>query len=330
MVDCMKKKLLIITFVLMMIAAFNAQSALAIAPAVQKAENISVDEIRPEVLGKEDSNLSIIKRVSLRDKLKRSPEIEIQNFFKKFNKYSEKNNIEKLKEMYSDSYVNNDGYDKETIFKLNEEAQGAYKNVDYDTQLLSIRADRFNAVVDAVETAKGETINGFGKIEGTGEITSELHYTDYLRKEDGKWRIVATDISREKLELKYGDARGKSFKVTAPECVPAGAEYEVSLKTESSLKELLIGSISNEQIKYPQEQAKDVLRAINDGELSRIIKANTLNNNEYATISVAITKADLEPNSVVIKMTGAAILMNRVNVLKATNTVKSATNGGKQ
>ena len=64
--------------------------------------------------------------------------------------------------------------------------------------------------------------------------------------------------------------------------------------------------------------------------MSRIIKANTLNNNEYATISVAITKADLEPNSVVIKMTGAAILMNRVNVLKATNTVKSATNGGKQ
>lgn len=324
----MNKKLLITTFALSVLSGMFSQNAFAITPVVQNAGNISIDELRPEIFGKNE-NAEIIKRVSFRDKLRRSPESEIRSFFNKFNKYSEKNDIEKLKNMYSDTYVNNDGYDKDTVFKLNEDAQGAYKNVNYETQLLNIRADKFNATVEAIETAKGETANGFGQIPGSGEIVSEMHYTDYLRKEDGKWKIIATDIKRESLSLKYGEAKEKTFDVSAPECVPAGVDYEVALKTEASLKELLIGSISNEEIKYPQEQAKDVLRAINDGELSRVVKSNKNNNNEYATVSVAITKADLAHESVVIKMAGAAILMVRVNVLNSTNTLKNNSVGGK-
>ena len=122
--------------------------------------------------------------------------------------------------------------------------------------------------------------------------------------------------------MKYGEAKTKKLEIFAPTCVPANTEYEVTFKTEPSLNELIVGSISNEEIKYPQAQVKDVLKKVKDGTLSRVIKSNSNHNNEYATVSVAMTKAVLEPGAVLVKMTGASILMSRVNVLKVTNSIK--------
>ena len=312
-------KLKLFVFILTVIV-FNLNSAFAIAPASKSIENLSSTEISSDKFSFEEDD--VIKRVSLRDKFKRSPEIQVENFFKKFNKYSESNNVKKLKEMYSDSFVNNDGLDKETVFKLNEQASSSYKNIDYTTDLLSVKANEFYAVVEAVEKAKGETVEPFGQIEGVGEITSELHYIDYLRKEDGKWKIIATDIKSEKLYLKYGEAKNKKLETFAPSCVPANTEYEVTFKTEPSLNEFIVGSITNEEIKYPQSQVKDVLKKVKDGTLSRVIKSNSNHYNEYATVSVAMTKAVVEPGAIVVKMTGASILMSRVNVLKITNLIK--------
>ena len=299
---------------------FNINSVFALPSTSKNVEKLSVVDINAEKFDLEEDD--VIKRVSLRDKFKRSPEVQVQNFFKKFNRYSETNNVKKLKEMYSDSFVNNDGLDKETVFKLNEDASSSYQNIDYSTELLSIKANEFYAVVEAIEKAKGETVQPFGQIEGLGEISSELHYIDYLRKEDGKWKIIATDIKSEKLYLNYGEAKARKLEIFAPTCVPANTEYEVTFKTDPSLNELIVGSITNEEIKYPQSQVKDVLKRVKDGTLSRVIKSNSNNHNEYATVSVAMTKAVVEPGAVVVKMTGASILMSRVNVLKAKNSIK--------
>lgn len=305
---------------LISIIVFSNNSAFAIAPTTKSVENLAKNDISAKDFDFQEDD--VIKRVSLRDKFKRSPEAQVQNFFKKFNRYSEANNVKKLKEMYSDSFVNNDGLDKETIFKLNEDASSSYQNIDYSTELLSIKANEFYAVVEAIEKAKGETVQPFGQIEGLGEISSELHYIDYLRKEDGKWKIIATDIKSEKLYLNYGEAKNRKLEIFSPTCVPANTEYEVTFKTEPSLNELIIGSITNEEIKYPQSQVKDVLKRVKDGTLSRVIKSNSNNHNEYATVSVAMTKAVIEPGAVVVKMIGASILMSRVNVLKVKNSIK--------
>ena len=48
--------------------------------------------------------------------------------------------------------------DKETVFKLNEQASSSYQNIDYTTDLISINANEFYAVVEAIEKAKGETV----------------------------------------------------------------------------------------------------------------------------------------------------------------------------
>lgn len=257
----------------------------------------------------------VIKRVSLRERLQRAPEVQINNFYKKFNKYSEKNNFEKLKQLYSDSYVNNDGIKKDTVFTMMQEASTAYKNVNYETELKVIKVQGNYATVEAVETATGETAKSYHNLPGVGSVTSKVVYTDYLKKEAGKWKIISSDIRGESVALKYGRAKLMSTEVIGPTCVPAGSEYDVSVKINSTSEDFVVGSITNEKIKYPQDQPKDVLKAMKYDEISRILKANTDGYNEYATISLAISQAAVEPEAIVINMQGIAILMHRVNVV---------------
>ena len=131
---------IIVVFALML--SFNNQ-AYAVSAMPQKDTNINVTV--NETVDDDFEETDIIKRVSLRDKFKRSPEAQINSFFKKYNRYSSKNNIEKLKELYSDDYINNDGFNKETIFKMMEMASGAYKDVSYVTEIESIKV-KFNQI----------------------------------------------------------------------------------------------------------------------------------------------------------------------------------------
>ena len=337
---------------------FNVNIANAITPVSADADKIKIESAETQLPDKE---MSIIKKVSLKNKLKRTPEVQIKNFIKKYNKYSESNKLEKLKNMYSDSYVNNDGFDKDTLFKLIEEAADLYKDIKYTSTIESIKVDGINAVVKVHETAQGETLKTVERFNGTGIILSDLNYTNYLRKEDGKWKILASTIDTEKVTLKYGEAKDVRFEISAPECIAEGKEYEVSVKadinapsaveqakkinkeTQNDDEEILLetvspdgvfmfGSITNEKITYPQDHGEDVLRGLKSNELTRILSSNKDKCNEYATASLGITRAHVEPSAVTIDMTGMAILMTRVNVFPIKKVVineKEIKNGAK-
>lgn len=321
----MNKKLIYLTAVIFLFASFCSSASYAITTMPKNTDNITVEADTDEF--KKDE-LSIIKRISLRDKFKRSPESQIESFFKKYTKYSEKNEIGKLKELYSDNYVNNDGFDKETLFKVMEEASEAYKNVNYETEILSIDVDGTYAVVNLHETAEGETAQKAAKINDYGSIFSDIYFVNYMRKEDGKWKIIASEIKSEKVALKYGEAKNTNVIMHAPKVIPAGSEYEVSVRVEAPDGALVVGSIVNEPIKFPQTQAKDVLRAVKYEELARVLKSNTGNNNEYAAVSLGITRPRIEPPSVVIDMTGMAIVMSRVNVFSVNNKIDEEIKNG--
>ena len=256
----------------------------------------------------------IIKKVSFRDKLKKSPETQINNFFKKFAKYSQKNDIEKLKEMYSDDYINNDGFNKKAVFKMMEMSGNSYKNIKYDISVQNVSINGNYAVATLKEVATGETTKAIEKFSGTGIVNSEIIYTDYLKKDGADWKITNTDMLTEKVELKYGEAKQAQIDLYAPECVSEGSEYEVTMTTQMPDGVFIVGSISNEPIVLPQVINKEVFRSVKNETLTRVLKANTDGNNEYATASIAITRAQVEPNSVVINMTGMAFVMKRVNV----------------
>lgn len=308
----MNKKLLYTIGTLLTLIAIANTPANAIVTIAQSNEPIKVST---EVTEQKSEEEKIIKRVSLRERFQRTPDAQLNSFYKKYNKYSEKNNLEKLKTLYSDSYINNDGIDKKTVFKMMEEASLAYKNVDYTTEIKEIKANGNYATVEAIELAEGETAKEYPNLQGTGSVSSKVVYTDYLKKEAGKWKIISTDIREEDVALKYGRAKLMTTEVTGPNCVPAGSEYDISVKINTTSEDFVVGSITNEKIKYPQEQPKDVLKSMKYDEISRILNANTDGYNEYATISLAVSQAEIEPDAIVINMQGIAILMHRINVI---------------
>ena len=307
----MNKKFLYTIGALLTLITIANNPADAIVTIAQTNEPIKVSTEVSELNADEEK---AIKKFNLKEKLQRAPETQIRNFYKKFNKYSEKNKVEKLKTLYSDTYINNDGIDKATIFNMMNEASSAYQNVNYETEIKEIKVDGNYARVEAVEIATGETTKSYPNLQGIGSIDSTILYTDYLKKEAGKWKIISTDIREEDVALKYGRAKLMTTEVTGPSCVPAGSEYDVSVKINTTSEDFVVGSITNEKIKYPQEQPKDVLKTMKYDEISRILKANTDGYNEYATISLAISQAEVEPEAIVINMQGIAILMHRVNI----------------
>lgn len=308
----MNKKYIFVLILALMFSLLVTDKVYAAGVMPQKDANVS---ITVQADDEDCDEVELIKRFSLKNKFKKSPESQIKDFFKRYNRYSAKNRIDKLKELYTDDYVNNDGFDKKTVFEMMNMASSAYKNVYYTTDIESIEVDGNYAVVRAKEVATGETEKVFEKVNDTGSINSELRFVDYMKKEGNNWKISATEVIFEKVILAYGEAKSLPVNISAPDCVPEGANYEVSVRTTSPDHSFLVASISNDKIVFPQEQGKDVYRAIKKDELARILTANKTNNNEYATVSIALTRAQVEPESVVLNMTGIAFIMKRVNVL---------------
>ena len=201
-------------------------------------------------------------------------------------------------------------------------ASSSYKEVLYTTEIEKIEVDGNTAVVVAKEIATGETAKVLEKINDTGSINSEIRFVDYMKKDGNKWKISATEVVFEKVVLAYGEAKSLPLDISAPNCVPASSEYDVILKTSVPENMFIVASISNDKIIFPQEKTTDVFRTVKKDELARILKANKTNNNEYATASIALTRAKVEPSTVVLNMTGMAFAMKRVNVLSMNDNVK--------
>ena len=200
----MNKKFLYTIGALLTLITIANNPADAIVTIAQTNEPIKVSTEVSELNADEEK---AIKKFNLKEKLQRAPETQIRNFYKKFNKYSEKNKVEKLKTLYSDTYINNDGIDKATIFNMMNEASSAYQNVNYETEIKEIKVDGNYARVEAVEIATGETTKSYPNLQGIGSIDSKILYTDYLKKEAGKWKIISTDIREEDVALKYCRAK---------------------------------------------------------------------------------------------------------------------------
>lgn len=310
----MKRKIILkVVFIVILVFTFGFQTAIAVTPVTDKAENTS---FKVETNQIKDDEAEIINRFSLRDKFQRSPEAQIRSFYKDFNKFSQKNEIDKLKSLYSDSYVNNDGFNKTTIFEMMMQASEAYKDIEYVTTIEKIEVDGNYAAVDVHEFAIGSTAKKQEEINDYGLVSSDIYYTDYLKKEGNKWKISATNVKSEKVALKYGETKSMPIEIIAPKLIPANSEYDVKIKTQSPNGVLVIGSIVNEQIVYPQVQKKDVFKSVKSGVLERILKSNNENHNEYVAVTLGVTRASIEPPQVVFNMTGMAFIMSRVNVYK--------------
>lgn len=241
-------------------------------------------------------------------------------------KYANTYNLEGLKSLYADSYVNSDGLNKEIYFDLIRKTWLSYPDIRYRMEIKNIEINSNTAVAQVYETAIATTGSKSGIVNEKGLLESTSSSAYYFEKVGDQWLITSDHIISEKTLLRYGSAKETYIELNAPSQVSADTQYTSSLKIEPPKDSLIIASIGKETITYPQVTAEEVFRKLPEGGvLERMFTSNNKNLNEYAVASFGITKAEIKNGTEIkIYVTGLGFIMSRVNVVPKNEFVKVA------
>ena len=236
---------------------------------------------------------------------------EVKDFVKSYVKTANKYDYDKLTSLYSEDYVNSDGFDSKLFFKLIKGTWETYSNIKYKFKIKNLTV---NGDYATVEIEENSTATGIAPDNGT--LTSYANNVYYLKRFPDGWKIISDCILDEKTVLAYGVAKESIIDLNAPNQILAGTEYTASLTVIPPKNTLVIASIGREKVTHPQKPAKEVFRKLpEDFILERLFTANSDNVNEYAVASIGFTKADVHPDKKLsIKVSGLAYAMTRINV----------------
>lgn len=230
--------------------------------------------------------------------------------------YANKHNLEGLSSIYSDNYVNNDGFDKKVYIKLIEDTWKTYPDISYNTEIKEIDINGNYASVEVYETAVAVAYDTINDIKIAGELNSFSKGIYHFKKIGNKWLMISENMLEETSTLKYGDARYLNLHLNVPKQIPAGKNYSSTLTINTPQNLMAIGAISREKIVYPQNKPEESFRVLaDDNSLERIFTANNENVNEYNVASIAIANSFGEGDNAKVYMNGAAFIMTRINVI---------------
>ena len=254
-------------------------------------------------------------------RVQKSDTRQIKDLFKLHERYANNHDISSLGDLYSEKYVNNDGFDKKIYFQSIKDTWETCKDLTYKTTINKISIDGDYASVEVLETAYGslyETLD-------IGPVAGEIHSTStgiyHLTKNNGKWLITGETALTDNSSLRYGDARYLKIELSTPNQVNFGEQYTATVKIDADENTFVIGSIGNDPVKYPPSTPNNTLRAVPQSQtLERILYANQENLNEYTVATLAVSKIkDLGVGGTRVSLTGLACLMKRVNVVPKNN-----------
>lgn len=242
---------------------------------------------------------------------------DIKSVFDRQTDYTNKYNYEDLYNLYSDDFINNDGYNKKVYFKLVKETWETYPDITYETKIKKMNVSSDYATVQTEETAYATTTEDTELISARGELRSYASCVYHLKKINNKWVIAGENILEEKSTLKYGDARFIKMELSAPSLINAGQSYTSELKIDLPEEDVVIASINREKITQPAVKSEDAFRRLpSDQILERMFVSNKDNINEYNIASVGVTKSEKIDNTKIrVYMSGLAFIMTRVNVV---------------
>ena len=260
-------------------------------------------------------------------------EKEIRTFFKKLAQYTNNFDVESMKKVYSNKYLNSDGFDKTMYFDLVDKTWKLYPDIKYTMNVDRISIVGNTAIVNVHENAVATTTEKVEETEIKGYLKSYSDSVYYLEKVGDNWIITSDSIISEKTTLTYGEANEISMELVVPQLVPAGKEYTASLKiTVPDKKMLTIASIGQERITYPHINAQEVFRKLpENGILERIFRANNDNYNEYTVGSAGITRAQVNAKKEIkLIVTGLGYVITRTNIIPTKDFSKVKENGKKE
>ncbi len=249
---------------------------------------------------------------------------QIKNLFKIHESYANSHDIKGLESLYSDKYMNSDGFGKEVYFKSIKDTWDSCNDLTYQTKIISTNISGDYASISVEETATGTITDTLDSNPIAGELHSKSTGIYYLEKNSGKWFIVGETALTDESSLLYGDARFMNIEIQAPNQVSAGDVYTTTVKVDGGSDMFIIGAIDRDPVTYPANAPKSELRALPQTQtLERLLKANTDNLNEYAVASLAISKAkNVQDSTFRVYLAGLACVMKRVNVIPKNNFVK--------
>ena len=256
---------------------------------------------------------------------------DIKSVITRQEKYSNKFQLEELSSLYSGDFVNADGFNKEVYFKLIKDTWKTYPDISYTTKIKNIEFSGNYATVEVDETAVATSKDEVGDLVAIGELYSTADSIYYLEKIGSKWLISSEQVLKETSSLKYGDARYTNIELSSPTQIKSGQSYTATLKVDAPSDSVVVASINQEEITYPQKTRDEVFRKMpEDNILERVFVANKNNINEYTVASVGITKSEIyDSTKVRVYMGGLAFIMTRVNVVPENNFIKLEDENGK-
>ncbi len=281
----------------------------------------------------EEDNIALLTKKGFFDKpeiisISSNPFEDIKRTLYTHLKYANLYDLEGLQSLYTDTYVNSDGFNKKIYFDLIKKTWESYPDIKYKINIKNISVNGNIAVAEVIEEAFATTRCESGLLKEKGLLTSMSGSIYYFENINNQWLITSDHISYEQTFLGYGSAKDINAKLTSPYQIPANTQYVSSLELNVPKDSLVIASIGQEKITYPQNITEEVFRKVPDhGVLERVFKSNDKNLNEYSVVSFGITKAEInEGREIKIYVTGLGFIMSRVNVIPKNNFIKVAEN----
>ncbi len=243
---------------------------------------------------------------------------EVEAVIKKSNKSANKKDIATFKNLISENYVNNDGFNRQVLLERMKQSWNSYPDLKFKTAIKEIKINDCYAKVWITDIGKGKVVSSESPSGQKGLLTTYSDGIIYLQKFGYDWKIQSEFVVNEKIVLLYGDAKLMKMDLFAPDMVPANSDYTVKLQVDVPENYYLFASLNNEKIVTPQSVPDEIFKNLSDdGTLERVLKSNEENKNEYAVASIGITKPTIkEDNKIDVKITGMALITTRVNVTK--------------
>lgn len=267
------------------------------------------------------SNTGIISKFNEKNCIKNeictNDTTEVKKLFDKQKTYLNTSNIGELKKLYAENYLSNDGFDKETLFKLYEDTLKNHPDIKYDIYITKLSVEGCYATVKAINKSIATTAEKSQITGDNGLLTIDMETAFYLKKTGNEWQIVAEQTISEKTSLLYGACKNSGVELFAPECIASNTDYTVILKLPEKYSQYAMGSIKKDPIIFPSPQTSDIFKPFDSiGIIERIFKSNSKGNNETvaASVAFALPKTD-KYNNMDIKISGLGVLLQRVNVI---------------
>jgi len=313
-----KRLIITLAFIFVLFINLTAHAAEAVKDTTTETKDAIPAKI--EVVDqKTDDNIDFSKyKAQSQQDLDKNSRKEIESTIYKLNKYANNQNFNAVKELISDSYINNDGFDKKSYLELMKHSWELYPKLKYAVTIKDVSINGDHARVTISDEAVGKLSNPNTNLEKTGIIKTTSESVVYLQRYGYDWKIQSEMITDEKTVLAYSDAQFMKMDLFSPSLVSEDAYYTAKLKVDIPKEYVLFASINNEKITFPQDLPKEVFKTISsDGTLERVLRANDEKKNEYTVASIGITRPMFnKDNSVSVKITGMAFIMSRVNTIK--------------